>query len=206
MSRDMNVTGPTLASPVWCGDFLSRDHLIPGPAKLNAVEFFPLNSVLVTTSGVAAVGAVAIPVNALSGPIPSGTVLDFTGAGEFARLTAAAAAGATSLTVEALDAQIEAADTARYAGTGRTRVPGGTVVGRTIAERDAGTGYGPALETDDEIYVIAFDVDDASHIADVELVRHNVQLKENFLPGWAGLSTAVKTAVRARYRCMRGAE
>lgn len=82
-----------------------------------ALDFGRYDQVTVTVGGAgAAAAATAIPVNALSGPIPSGTTLDFTGAGEFAKLTANAAAGATSLAVEALDAGIEAADTAVFEG------------------------------------------------------------------------------------------
>ncbi len=62
--------------------------------------------------------------------LPIGTRLDFTGAGEFAILTAPAAVGATSLTVEALDAAIEASDTATYSVSlsNNKVVPAGTVM------------------------------------------------------------------------------
>lgn len=29
----------TITSPVWCADFLSRDHLVPGPIELDASGF-----------------------------------------------------------------------------------------------------------------------------------------------------------------------
>jgi hypothetical protein len=85
-------------------------------------------------------------------------------------------------------------------------VPSGTAIGRTIAERDAGTGFGPAAAADDEIYLVAFDITDAVRNPDVELYRHNSIVKENFLPGWAGLASGVKTAIRARYTCTLGAD
>lgn len=137
MSRSMNTTGPTLGAPEWAGDFLNREHLIPGGAKVNSAD--------------------------------AGFVAD---------------------------------------SEGRKPIPAGTVLGRTIAERDASTGYGPCADTDPagEVYIVAFDVTDALDIDDVELYRPNSIVKENFLPGWAGLSAAVKALVRARYLCVRGAE
>jgi hypothetical protein len=71
-------------------------------------------SYTITTSAQALAAATSISVTALPVALPVGQVLDFSGTGEFARLTAAAAAGATSITVEALDAQIESGDTATY--------------------------------------------------------------------------------------------
>lgn len=59
----------------------------------------------------AATGALALPVAALSGPIPNSTVLTFV-SGRTATLSAAAAAGATSLTVTALAAAIATGDVA----------------------------------------------------------------------------------------------
>lgn len=67
---------------------------------------------------------------ALTGPIPSGTILQFSGAGAgFAKLTAAAILGATTLTVEALPEDIDNAATALF--------PGGTIQARVTAEAAA---------------------------------------------------------------------
>lgn len=79
-------------------------------------DTFTVPVVTVTTSAQADAGATSIAVNALSAALPIGTILNFSGAGEFAILTAAAAQGATALTVEALDATIESGDTAIYPG------------------------------------------------------------------------------------------
>jgi hypothetical protein len=38
MGRGFSKTGPTLSSPVWAQDFLSRDHLVPTPAKVDAAN------------------------------------------------------------------------------------------------------------------------------------------------------------------------
>jgi hypothetical protein len=206
MARIETNNPATLGVPRWAGDFMGREHLVPGGARLDATQFASLEAVRVTVGGAAAAqGATSVPVTALTGPIPAGTVLYF-GSGEFARLTAAAAAGATSLTVEALPNALEAADTALYdAGVLRT-VPSGTAIGRTLAERDAATGFGPADAADDEIFLVAFDVTDAVRNPDVELYRHNSIVKENFLPGWAGLASGVKDAIRELYTCTLGAE
>lgn len=204
MPRNMNVSGPTLTSPVWAGDFLNREHLIPGGAKLNAAAFNGPDAVVVTTSAAAIAGAVALAVVALTGPLPADTMLYFGGT-KYARVTVAAAAGATALTVAALPTAIAAGDSATYAGTDAKAIPSGTIIGRTIAERDALTGFGPAADTDDEIFIVAFDITDADSVADVELYRHGSIVKENFVPGWAGVAAGLKTKVRTLYACTIGA-
>lgn len=191
----------------WMGDYAIREHLVPGGARLDPSQFLKTDAVVVTVGGGgAAGGATSVPVTALSGAIPNGTILDFTGSGKFAKLTAAAAAGATTLTVEALPQALVAADTATYPGSSLTMatVPAGSLIGRTIAERDAGTGYGPAASGDDEIFLTAFDVTDVSVNPDVDLYRHESIVKENFLPPVSRNATNLPL-VRARYTCTRGA-
>lgn len=91
-------------------------------------------------------------------------------------------------------------------------IPSGTLVGRTYAERDAGDAFGPADDADDEIYLIAYDVDDAAVNPDVVLYRHGGVVKENMLPEWdtweADLTTYQATidAVRANYTTTKGVE
>lgn len=95
---------------------------------------------------------------------------------------------------------------------GVVHVPGGTVIGRTIAERDAGAPFGPVAFTagtsvdDDEVYLLAFDVSDAAKDADGVLYRPGSVVKENYLPGWAGLDPVVQAEIRDRYLCQIGAE
>lgn len=84
---------------------------------------------IITAPAGAAAAATSIVIAASPGPIPAGTLLDWTGAGEVAVVTADAATGATSVSVEALDAAIEAADTATVSGTGDKVLKGGTAVG-----------------------------------------------------------------------------
>lgn len=63
----------------------------------------------------------------------------------------------------------------------------GTLVGRSIADRDAGVGFGPASTTagseDAEIYLLFHDVTDLTIDTDATLYRHGRIVKENFLPG-----------------------
>jgi hypothetical protein len=207
MARTMTSGGPTFSQPRWAGDYLDRNALVPGGAKLDPAQFNAEDAVIVDVGAAgAAQGAVSVPVSpVLSGPIPSGTVLDF-GANKFARLTAAAAAGAATITVAALPTALVDADKATYPGVGIKNVPSGTLIGRTIAERDASNGFGPWTTGDDEVYLTAQDVTDFNNVADVELYRPLRIVKENFLPGFAGYSAGAKTAVRSRYTCTRGAD
>jgi hypothetical protein len=203
---EVNRASNRLTPPQWAGDWLDRDSLLPGGAKLDASQFVAEDAVrVVVATGGAAQNATSIPVAALSGPIPSGTVLDFGGA-KFARLTAPAAAGNTALTVSALVTALVAADAATYAGTKKKVVPSGTYVGRTITERDAGTGFGPAAATDDERFLTVFDVADADRDNDIELYRHLRVVKENLLPNYTTLSANADLIAKLRsdYLCTKG--
>jgi hypothetical protein len=166
-------------------------------------------TIALTQSAVAiAVGAVTIPVGALSAAIPAGTSLNFGAPGRFAVLATTAAAAAESLTVLPLDQAIPAQSTAVFAGSPRKIVPDGTVLGRTYAERNAGTGFGPAAAGDDEVFIMANTVVDADVNDEVNLVRHHsgVLVYENFLPGWQSLANAVQVFVRTQYVSTLGAE
>lgn len=193
------------AARQWVGDYLDREHVLPGGARLDAAQFKGATAVkAVVGAAGAAQGATAVPVAALGGPIPKNTTLDFGGA-KLAVLTADAAAGATSLTVRALPTALVSGDTASYnPDAPLVTVASGTVVGRTIAERDAGTGYGPAVDTDDEIFILVFDVTDAATNPDADLYRHGGVVKENYLPGWAGLTANLQAKVRSLYTCVKG--
>lgn len=192
-------------APVWAGDWLDREHLVPGGAKVLASAFNVNSAVVVTTSAQASANATSISVTALSGAIPTGTILYFGETGELARLSANAAAGATSLSVDAIPAQIESGDTATYTGTSALKtIASGTLIGRTFTERASGTAFGPADASDDEIYLVAFDVADAAINNDVELYRYGSIVKENLLPQWSTLSSGLKAALRSRYQTTVG--
>jgi hypothetical protein len=205
MRSMISTTGPTQSSARWAGDYRDRDHLIPGGFKVDATQFAAADRVVVDVGAAgAAQFAVAVPVAALTGPIPRGAVITF-GGGKSLRLAADSPAGAVSHTTDPIPLALVDADVSEYPGAGGKYVPSGTVVGRTFAERDANTGFGPAADADDEVYLIAFDLSDVTHIDDAEMYRPNSQVYENFVPGWAGLSATVKGKVRARYLCSNGA-
>ena len=199
MSRDMVQTGPTLSTPQWAGDFGSRDHLVPGPFKLDPARFRSTATVVVTTSAIAALGATTVAVTALPAALPAEAVLYFAGT-KYARTSAAAAAGATSISVYALPAALASGDAATWLGSETINVPSGTLLSRTIAERDAGTGYGPFRDTDpeSETFLSFFDSGDFREW-DVEMYRPGAQVYENYLPDWATLSATAKAMIRTRY-------
>jgi len=191
--------------PVWAGDYLSRETVLPVPVKLDESQFYAVDAVKVVVGAAgAAANATSVPVDALLGPIPDNALLDF-GGKKFARLNGAAAEGATSLTVDALATALVDDDTAMYAGVGKKSVPSGTLIGRTFAERDAGTPWGPAtVASDDEIYLTVREIADLTKDDTTELYRHNKVVKENYLPGWADLGSTVKAKIRALYTCIGG--
>jgi hypothetical protein len=206
MARNQTLVTPTLGVPRWAGDFMGRESLLPGGARLDAAQFASPDAVRVTVGAAGALaGATTVPVDALSGAIPNGTVVHL-GTNKFVVLNAAAVAGETSLTTLAIPVDLVDNDTGLYAGVQTRSIPSGTFIGRTIVERDAGTGFGPWADGDDEAYLIAFDISDALINPDVELYRNGRVVKENFLPGWSTLPTATQTAIRARYTCVLGAE
>jgi hypothetical protein len=205
MARVVQPAYTSTNIPAWIGDWLDREHLVPGGAKVDGSQF-PLPDAVTAVVGVAgaAQNATSVPVAALSGPIPSGTILYFSGV-KYARLTTAAAAGATTLAVSALPTALVSTDAATYAGVGKKVVAAGTLIGRTFTERAAGTAFGPAADSDDEMFLVAFDAQDPDTDGDVELYRHGSLVKENFLPNFAALTTAQLAYVRAHYQTTRGA-
>lgn len=131
-----------LAAAVAQGDdAITVDALTRGLRAGEKLQAPDVETVLVTVND-ADVNATetSITVVALPGPLPSGAVLQFSGAGAgFARLSAPAAEGATSITVEALAEDIDNGATATYQGgehnlevledvaAGATSVPVGNV-------------------------------------------------------------------------------
>jgi hypothetical protein len=193
--------GNTRGSPRWLADFGKRDIFVPAPAKIDPTQFPDAGAVAVTTTALAAATATTIAVTALARPgnpiataisdtaglIPAGTLIKF-GTGVYARTTAAAAVGATALTVEALPADVPSGSVGYYNPTGQKVIASGAYVGRTFAERDAGTPLGAAVPSDDEKYLLAFDVVDADNQTsrDVLLVKRSksITIKENYLPNY----------------------
>jgi hypothetical protein len=200
----MTVQDNQVSSAAWAADFLNREHLVPGGAKVLASAFSKTDAVVVTVGAAgASVDDTTVPVDALSGALPSGITLDF-GGDKFATLTAAAAAGATSITVRALVTALVDNDTDTYEGVAKKVIVAGTLLGRTFAERAAGTAFGPWATSDDECFIVAFDVTDADANNDVELYRPGSGVKENLLPNFASLSANALAALRAAYVTTRG--
>lgn len=84
-------------------------------------------------------------------------------------------------------------------------VKAGTLVGRTYAERDAGTGFGPYAATDNQIFLLFNDVDFDEGVQGDGLIpyRGNV-IAVNFLPGWATLPQPEKDYILANYDTFLG--
>lgn len=194
-----------ITSPVWAQDCIDGESVRPG-VQLDPAQFLKTDAVVVVVDSAGAAGnATSIPVLALTGPIPAGTVLDF-GAKKFARVNTLAAAAATSLAVDAIPTAVVSTDTATYAGsaTAKKTVLSGTPVGRTYTERGSGTAYGPAASTDDEVYLVAFDILDLDVSPNATVLRNNFLIFENFLPGWTNFSSNLKTKIRAVYQTATG--
>lgn len=197
-------SGTSRTAPRWAGDFRGRESLVPAGARLDPTQFNALDSVKVTMSAPAIIGAVSLDVDALTGPIPAGTILDF-GGDSFARVPAEVAAGAVAIPVAALGAAIADNAVSWYRGIGLINIPSGTFIGRTMAERDLGTPYGAWAPGDTDAWLTAFDVTDARKKPDCELYRHMMVVKENRLPGWATKGDPEKAAIRGLYTCILGA-
>ena len=116
--------------------------VLPFDLKIGDVlDFGELDPVIVTVGAAGALAtATSIPVAALSGPIPSGTVLDF-GTNKFARLTADAVATDTALTVAALPTALVSTNTATYKG------------GELVAFLDAAAAAGDTTVSVEEVPV-----------------------------------------------------
>lgn len=187
----------------WAGQTFSGDSLLPGGAKIASGVF---GKFTVKMGAAAVEGATSITVDALPVAVPAGTVLNFglhsvDTVAMIAVVDTAAAAGATSIGVTELGHAIENDAEATY-DAAWTYVPSGTLVGRTYAERDAGTGYGPAdVDNDDEIFLTAFEVDLRNGETDVELYRHHCWVYENRLPNWDNLTAGQIAWIRANYQC-----
>lgn len=210
-------TGYERTAPLWMGTPQHQPKvLLPGGGYVNPAGFAYEDAVVVTVGAAgAAIDATTVPV-AFSHPtpgmslrddliLPVGTVLDF-GGDKFATLTAAANPNtASSITVRALVTALVEDDAATYAGGSLSRkfIASGTLLGRTYAERDAGTGYGPAtVASDDQIYLLAAPITDALEEPYCDLYMHGNVVYENQLPGWSSLGATTKAKIRELYTCV----
>lgn len=206
----VTYSGVNKTPPVWMGDFGGREHLIAAPMKLDASLFRKPDAVLVKLNGAAAQGATSMTVDALTGPVPAGTILRYA-VDEYAKTTALAAAGATTVAVEALVNGIEDNDEAWYEGAATTlkSIPSGTPVGRTFTERGTSDLFGPAADTDDEFYLTAFEIANADLDPYFVAYRPGSLVKENYLPKWTDALTwtaGMKAKLRAVYQTITGVD
>jgi hypothetical protein len=206
--RNMSLGTMTNTQPNWVGDFLNRDALLPGGGRIDATLFaaYP-GPVTVALTAPAAIGSTSLTVTALSAAIPAGTSLNFGIYGKYAVVATTTAAAATALPVLAIDQALLTGDTATFAGSTYVQVPSGTFVSRTFAQRAAGAKFHPAINTDEEFFLTGHDVPNALVNDEVSLVRpHACVIKENLLPGFTGMSAALKTVLRAQFMTTIGSE
>lgn len=176
---------------------------VPWPAKVDASQFVDSQAVKVKLTANAALNAVSLTVTAVTAAIPAGTLLRFA-AGKYAYVSTAVASGATAIPVEAIPVALATGDTAYYKTRAQVHIPGGTPLGRTYAERDAGTAFGPAVNTDDEVFLLFEDIEDAATDPTCSLLKNGQPVKENYLPDWANWLTNLQTVIRAKYQCTIG--
>lgn len=202
-------------NPAWAKETPNHNNLVIAGAVLDVDAFAAglddADDVVVTTTAEAVATATTIAVSALSGAIPSGTVLNF-GSGLFAELSAAAAEAATSLTVVALAATIPDASTATYAGEsagtdGPVTIPSGTLVMRLLTDRDDGpfVPFGDAYDAGThEAYLTYHGIYNATWDDEVTLYRHERVVAYNKLPD--ADDSAVMAVVEALYQTVHAAE
>lgn len=193
----------------WMGDFVNRDHLVPGGFRLSTAGFPREDGVTLTVSDAAAdTGEDDIDIVAAEGPIPTGSVLK-NAAGKYVELTSAVAVDDENIDVVALPFDVADASELVYEGTKLKVIKAGTPVGRTKAEQLAGDPLGPGDAADDEFYLLAFDVivEEGQTEADAVAYRPGSIVKINFLPDWDATAEAVPTLdakIRATYQCVIG--
>jgi hypothetical protein len=199
--------------PVWIGDDLNREHVMPGGAFVDADAVETIAGVDVTVATDAAAGDTSVDIEPLDPEIdneagrpliPAGTTLRFA-SGEFATLSAAAYSGDGTLEVEALDNPVSSGNTATHNHLGRIQISAGTPLGRTQSEMENDAAFTPAdPANDDEIYLTVYSKFDLRDDPGVELLRPGTLIYYNHLPGWDGFSADLQSALRDRYEVQKG--
>lgn len=86
-------------------------------------------------------------------------------------------------------------------------VESGTLIGRTLTEAAAGTGFGTAADADEQLYLLAADVPKPAENNDADVVRHTSLIRINYLEEkYTGLSAGLKTKLAALYELTVGTE
>jgi hypothetical protein len=190
---------------IFLGEALNYNTLMPHGAKYDPQLLIAVDRAVMTVSGALAIGATKIVLVAKilnSTGIPSGTTLTF---GATQVVTSAwTSPDSKEILVFPIPAAIADATVCTYAGIGARPLYAGTLVGRTYAQRDAGVMFHNAVDADEEIYIVAFDIPDALRTNEISLIRPQTRIKENRLPGFSSLSATLKTKVRTLYQCYRG--
>lgn len=199
----MAFKGNLRTPPVWAGDFGGREHQVAFPAKLDPTQFVDDSGIVFTVDVAgAAQGATTVPLVSLVSPgvtvqpliaagqilVRAGGIIPFgaAGSGKFARLTADAKYGDTSIAVEALPTALVSTDVGVVSNYNVEYIQSGRLLGRTYAEAASNTPFGPAnVLTDEEVFLLLFDVANAKLVNDCELYRHHSQVKINYLPDYA---------------------
>jgi hypothetical protein len=204
MGRTTTRNGPWGSAPECFGDPVNANTVVSGGARVDSSQFPRADRVAVAVGAAAAKGDRQVTVTALAGPIPAGRLIYLTG-GKVIRLALAAGTGAVLLHTQPIEAALVGTETGEYTGSGRIEIPKGTPLGRTIAERNAGTGFGPAVAADDEVFLLARMIIDAADIDDCTLYRHGYQVYENLLPGIGSMDAGLLTKLRGLYTFLTAA-
>ncbi|NMG11135.1 hypothetical protein [Brasilonema sp. UFV-L1] len=198
---------PTIVTQdaAWVGESLNYNTLMPHGALINPIGIEAIDKATLEVKTAIAANDKKIElknkINNGAG-IPSGMTLTF---GATSVITSRwASSDATTLEIFPSPGVIAADTSYNYPGYGARPLYSGWAVGRTFAERDAGTPFTLAADTDDEIYLIAFDVPDALRNQEIVLVRHQTRVKENRLPKFSTYSSGLQTKLRAAYQMYIG--
>lgn len=168
---------------------LPLSGFIPSGTRLNFSG--GANAQVVEVNGDHAKGVTTLTVLPVDGTVANSATATFAGGKKIAVLSAAAAVGATTLTVHAIGLRISSGDKAYAFQFNKKNIPGGILVGRTYTERDAGTAFGPAAVTDDEIYILADTIEDADNNPEGAVIRPGVGIKENYLPEYSSMDDVI---------------
>ncbi len=202
--------------PGFVGDFLSREHVLPGGVKLNASTFTGADDIRIQTTAAVAVGATEVPVVALKDEIPSETVIAFGAAadGKFVRLSTTSPDGDTSMTTYPVSKALTSGDVGYYSPPGtKKRIVAGTPVYMSTSDHEnkAATGAywssaanGKSVATTDVVRIIAYDVLDVDENNDGDLLRKGTLLHVNHMY-WDTLDSTVKAKIRIDYDVTVGA-
>lgn len=121
-------------APGFIADLKTREHVLPGGAKLDAAQFISADAIAATVGAAgAAAGATSIPVAALLGAIPQDTVLNFGARAAVVVVVGAAGAiaDATTVPVDALTGPLPDGTLLDFGGKKFARLTAAAATGAT---------------------------------------------------------------------------